>query len=108
MMNTLAKTLAPLALLLAAQTAAAQVGEKKFLTLDGAKKAAAAAEADARRRNLPVVIAVVDDAGELLFLERIDAPRRARSRSASARRARPRSSSGRRSSSRTRSRTGAS
>ena len=72
MMKMLARTLVPLALLLAAQTAAAQVGEKKFLTLDGAKKAAAAAEADARRRNLPVVIAVVDDAGELLVLERMD------------------------------------
>ena len=72
MMKPFARTLMPLALLLAAQTAAAQVGEKKFLTLDGARKAAAAAEADARRRNLPVVIVVVDDAGELLVLERMD------------------------------------
>jgi glc operon protein GlcG len=50
----------------------AQVGEKKYLTLEGAKKAAAAAEADAKRRNLPVVVAVVDDGGELLVLERLD------------------------------------
>jgi glc operon protein GlcG len=61
-----------LGLALAARMASAQVGEKKFLTLEGAKKAAAAAEADAKRRNLPVVIAVVDDGGDLLVLERLD------------------------------------
>jgi glc operon protein GlcG len=61
-----------LGLVLAGRTAAAQVGEKKYLTLEGAKKAAAAPEADAKRRNLPVVIAVVDDGGELLVLERLD------------------------------------
>ncbi len=59
-------------LLLAARIASAQVGEKKFLTIEGAKKAAAAAAADAKRRNLPVVIVVVDDGGELLYLERLD------------------------------------
>lgn len=58
--------------LLSGARARAQVGEKKFLTLEGAKKAAAAAEADAKRRNLPVVVAVVDDGGELLVLERLD------------------------------------
>ena len=63
---------AMLILALGSEVGFAQVGEKKFLTLDGAKKAAAAAEADARRRNLPVVIAVVDDGGELLVLERLD------------------------------------
>jgi glc operon protein GlcG len=49
-----------------------QIAEKKALTLEGAKAVAAAAEADARRRNLPVVIVVVDDAGNLLLLERLD------------------------------------
>ena len=63
---------AALALALATPPAPAQVAEKKFLTLEGAKKAAAAAEADAKRRNLPVVVAVVDDGGELLVLERLD------------------------------------
>lgn len=48
------------------------VAEKKSLTLEGAKRAAAAAEVDAKRRNLPVVIAVVDEGGELLVLERLD------------------------------------
>jgi glc operon protein GlcG len=68
------KTASAIALLLAlgSRTLPAQTGEKKFLTLDGAKKAAAAAEADATRRHLPVVIAVVDDGGELLVLERLD------------------------------------
>jgi glc operon protein GlcG len=68
------KTASAIALLLAIASRAlpAQIGEKKFLTLEGAKKAAAAAEADAMRRHLPVVVAVVDDEGELLVLERLD------------------------------------
>lgn len=49
-----------------------QIAEKKALTLEGAKAVASAAEADARRRNLPVVIVVVDDSGNLLLLERLD------------------------------------
>jgi len=62
----------PVLLTIATGYAAAQVAEKRVLTLDGAKRVAAAAEADARRRGLPVVIAVVDDAGELLLVERLD------------------------------------
>jgi len=62
----------PILLTLATGLATAQIAEKKFLTLDGAKRVAAAAEADARRRGLPVVIAVVDDAGNLLLVERLD------------------------------------
>jgi glc operon protein GlcG len=62
----------PILLTIATGYAAAQVAEKKVLTLEGAKRVAAAAEADARRRGLPVVIAVVDDAGELLLVERLD------------------------------------
>ena len=62
----------PVLLTIATGYAAAQVAEKRILTLDGAKRVAAAAEADARRRGLPVVIAVVDDAGELLLVERLD------------------------------------
>ena len=62
-----------LAVLALAAPARGQVGERKFLTLEGAKRAAAAAEAEAKRRNLPVVIVVVDDAGNLLYLERLDA-----------------------------------
>jgi glc operon protein GlcG len=52
--------------------ASAQLVEKKVLTLDGAKKAAAAAEAEAKKNNWNVVIAVVDDGGHLLYLQRID------------------------------------
>ena len=52
--------------------AAAQVADKKVLTLDGARKIAAAAEAEAKKNNWNVVIAVVDDGGNLIYLQRID------------------------------------
>jgi uncharacterized protein GlcG (DUF336 family)/mannose-6-phosphate isomerase-like protein (cupin superfamily) len=56
-----------------AALAPAQVMEKKTLTLDGAKKVIAAAAAEARRLNAPGgVIAVVDDGGNLMALERLD------------------------------------
>ena len=50
----------------------AQLADKKVLTLEAAKKIAAAAEAEARKNNWNVVIAVVDDGGHLLYLQRID------------------------------------
>jgi len=53
-------------------TAAAQLAEKKTLTLAASKKIAAAAEAEARNNNWNVVIVIVDDAGNLIFLERMD------------------------------------
>ncbi|HEY5929091.1 MAG TPA: heme-binding protein [Burkholderiales bacterium] len=52
--------------------AAAQTSDKKVLNLDGARKIAAAAEAEAKKNNWNVVIAVVDDGGNLLFLQRMD------------------------------------
>ena len=52
--------------------ASAQLADKKVLTLDGAKKVAAAAEAEAKKNNWNVVIAVVDDGGHLIYLQRID------------------------------------
>jgi glc operon protein GlcG len=56
-----------------AATAGAQVTEKKTLTLDGAKKVIAGAVAYARQNNAPGgVIAVVDDGGNLMALERLD------------------------------------
>jgi glc operon protein GlcG len=64
-----------MALLLLASGAGAvkaQLPTKQVLTLDAAKKIAAAAEAEARKRGATVVIAVVDDGGYLLVLERLD------------------------------------
>lgn len=52
--------------------ASAQLADKKVLTLEGAKKVAAAAESEARKNNWNVVIAVVDDGGHLVYLQRID------------------------------------
>src|SRR5262249_2862964 len=62
-------------LLLATITAvatSAQLPVKRVLTLDVAKKIAAAAETEAKKRGATVVIAVVDDGGYLLVLERLD------------------------------------
>jgi uncharacterized protein GlcG (DUF336 family) len=46
------------------------VASKPILTLEDAKRVAAAAEAEAHRNDWPVVIAVVDDGGHLLYLQR--------------------------------------
>jgi glc operon protein GlcG len=65
--------MAALALSLLAAAAQAQVSSKKVLTLEGARKVIAAAEAEAKRLNAPGgVIAVVDDGGNLVALERLD------------------------------------
>lgn len=62
-----------LALLLSLATASqAELPSKKILTLGMAKKLVAAAEAEARKRGATVVIAVVDDGGHLILLERLD------------------------------------
>jgi len=45
---------------------------RPFLTLDDVKSIAAAAEAEARANAWPVTIAVVDDGGHLLWLQRLD------------------------------------
>src|SRR5437867_588059 len=53
--------------------ARAQVTDKKTLTIEGAKKVIAASVAYARKNNAPGgVIAVVDDGGNLMALERLD------------------------------------
>lgn len=59
-------------LALAAACAHAQVVDRKALTLEAAKKIAAAAEAEAVRNKWNVVIAVVDEGGQLLYLQRMD------------------------------------
>jgi glc operon protein GlcG len=63
------------ALFLVATTAAAQAqaSDKKTLTLEGAKKVIAAAVAEAKSKNAPgAAIAVVDDGGNLVAVERLD------------------------------------
>ena len=54
------------------QGAAAQLSEKKVLTLAAAHKMIAAAQAEAERNHLAGVIAVVDDGGWLILLLRMD------------------------------------
>jgi glc operon protein GlcG len=46
------------------------MADKPILTLDDAKRVAAAAEVEALQNNWRVVIAVVDDGGHLLYLQR--------------------------------------
>ena len=61
------------ALLLAVTSvAAAQIANKKSLTLEGAEKVIAAAEVEARKSGGTSVIAVVDDGGNLMALQRLD------------------------------------
>jgi glc operon protein GlcG len=59
-------------LLSAATTMQAELPTKKVLTLGLAKRLVAAAEAEAKKRGATVVIAVVDDGGQLILLERLD------------------------------------
>ncbi len=71
-MNALKKVLMALLVVSTAGSALAQVTTKKVLTLEGAMKAIGAAVAEARKNNAGGVIAVVDDGGNLMALERID------------------------------------
>src|SRR6516164_5326243 len=59
-------------LLLIATSIRADLPVKRVLTLDIAKKIAAASEAEAKKRGSTVVIVVVDDGGHILLLERLD------------------------------------
>jgi len=70
---TLLKSVAAVLVLSAfAGTAHAQLADKKVLSLQAAKKIAAAAEAEAKKQRARVVIAIVDDGGNLILLERLD------------------------------------
>src|ERR1044071_10107450 len=60
------------ALLVIAPAVRAELPVKKVLTLNVAKKLAAAAEAEANRRHLTAVIVVVDGGGHPLLLHRLD------------------------------------
>ena len=57
---------------LLASGSAQQLPTKRVVTLDAARKVAAAAEAEARKNNWNVSIAVVDDAGHLVLFQRMD------------------------------------
>src|SRR2546427_12901781 len=59
-------------LLLSGATALAQLPTKPILTLEAAKKLAAAAEEEAVKNKWNMVIAIVDDGGSLLYLQRLD------------------------------------
>lgn len=50
----------------------AQAVQKEVLTLDAARRTMAGAEAEARRNGWNVVIAIVDDGGHLVLLQRMD------------------------------------
>ena len=66
-------TLTTVALVAAASTqVSAQTFDKKVLSLAAARKIVAAAEEAAKAKGLDVVIVVVDDAGYVLLLERMD------------------------------------
>ena len=59
-------------LALLTQGAPAQLLDKKALTLEAARKMVAGAEAEAGRHHLAGVVAVVDDGGWPILLERMD------------------------------------
>src|SRR6266498_2000921 len=75
MMKAVNRWIAAMLLLsaISAITIAQTVTDKKTLTIEGAKKVIAAAVAYAKKNNAPGgVIAVVDDGGNLMALERLD------------------------------------
>jgi glc operon protein GlcG len=61
-----------IALTLPPGIAGAQLAQKKALTLDVAKQLAAAAEKEAANNKWTMVIAILDDGGNLIYLERMD------------------------------------
>ena len=72
MRNYIACSLVLGAVVLFGQSAAAQLLEKKALSLAVARKMVAAAEAEAERNHWRGVVAVVDDGGWIILLERMD------------------------------------
>ncbi len=71
MMKGLMSAVALIALIVAAQ--AQLLVEKKTLALDGARKVIDAVKLEAKRLNAPgVAVAVVDEGGNLIALERLD------------------------------------
>lgn len=60
-------------LLVAGLAAAADLPVRRYLNLSAVKTLVAGAEAEAAKRKVSVTICIVDDAGQLLFLQRGDA-----------------------------------
>jgi glc operon protein GlcG len=50
----------------------AQLADRKIITLEGAKRILASAEAEARKNNWNVAIAVVDESGNLIAFQKLD------------------------------------
>ena len=72
MRNAIACSLALAAVVLLGPSAQAQLLQKKALSLEAARKMVAAAEAEAERNHWRGVVAVVDDGGWVILLERMD------------------------------------
>lgn len=73
MKSTLKIAIIAVTLVVSTAVASAQTARKLTLTIDGAKKVIAASVAYAKKNNAPGgVIAVVDDGGNLMALERLD------------------------------------
>jgi uncharacterized protein GlcG (DUF336 family)/quercetin dioxygenase-like cupin family protein len=71
-MSTILRVIAMLLATAYALSAAAALPSKQVLTLSAAKQIAEAAAVEANKRKATVVIAVVDDGGNLLVLNRLD------------------------------------
>ena len=48
------------------------LGNTKYITIEGAKKMMAAAEAEARKNNWNVAVAILDGGGHLLMFQKLD------------------------------------
>jgi glc operon protein GlcG len=73
-MRHLARPVAPAVAVagLIAATLAAQTVDKKVLSFAAARKIAGASQDAARQKSVAVVVVVVDDAGHIILLERMD------------------------------------
>ena len=70
--NPFGKLVATLVLMGAAGIAFAQTPYGMPITLDWAKRAMAAAEAEAKKNNWPVAIVIVDSGGNMVMMQKLD------------------------------------
>jgi len=59
---------------LLSQAWSAELPSRKYLNLSALKTMAAAAESEAKKRNVEVTICIVDENGNILFLQKADRP----------------------------------